>query len=83
MRKIACRFWLLLVLCFMYAPIIILTFYSFTESAMIGSLRGFSLQNYVTLFETEELKSMILGTVVLALTVSVISVIVLLQFHAV
>ena len=42
---------------------------------MIGALRGFSLQNYVTLMETEELKSMILGTVILALSVATISVI--------
>ena len=75
MKKVMCRCWLLFVLCFMYAPIIILTFYSFTKSSMIGALRGFSLQNYVTLMETEELKSMILGTVILALSVATISVI--------
>jgi spermidine/putrescine transport system permease protein len=42
---------------------------------MVGQLRGFSLENYVTLFTTEELRRMIFGTVLLALAVSVIAVI--------
>ena len=37
-----------LVLLFMYLPILILTVYSFTDSTMIGTIRGFSLHNYVT-----------------------------------
>ena len=41
--------------------------YSFTSSTTIGAIRGFSLHNYVTLFTTDELKSMILGTLLLAL----------------
>ena len=40
---------------------------------MIGSLRGFSLQNYVTLFTTPELMEMIIGTITLAVVVAVIS----------
>ncbi len=58
---------LILVLLFLYAPILILMFYSFTTATHIGSIRGFSLENYVTLFTTEELRDMIIGTVVLAL----------------
>ena len=34
--------WILLVLAFLYVPILILAFYSFTDSAIIGSVRGFS-----------------------------------------
>ena len=36
-------------------------------------MRGFSLHNYVTLFTTEELKNMIIGTVLLAVGAAVIS----------
>ena len=56
-----------LVLIFLYAPILILALYSFTSATQIGAIRGFSLHNYVTLFTTEELRNMIIGTVLLAL----------------
>lgn len=66
---------ILLVLAFMYLPILILAFYSFTSSTMIGSIRGFSFDNYVTLFTEEALRSMMIGTVLLALGVGVLSTI--------
>lgn len=75
MRRLFQKSWLLLVLIFMYAPILILAVYSFTDSTMIGKVRAFSIDNYVTLFTTPELLSMIGGTVGLALGVAVISVI--------
>ena len=62
-----------LVLIFLYAPIMILAVYSFTDATTIGAIRGFSMHNYVTLFTTEELIRMILGTVLLALVVAMIS----------
>lgn len=74
MRKLGQHFFIMLVLAFLYLPILILTFYSFTDSTMIGSVRGFSINNYVTLFTEPELISMMLGTIVLALTVAVLSV---------
>ena len=65
--------WLMLVVAFLYLPILILAVYSFTKSTMIGSIRGFSVHNYVTLFTTKELTDMIIGTVFLALLVAVLS----------
>lgn len=56
-----------LVFCFIYAPILILAVYSFTDATQIGAIRSFSLHNYVTLFTTEELRDMIVGTILLAL----------------
>lgn len=58
---------LCLVLVFLYAPILILVIYSFTDATHIGAIRGFSLHNYVTLFTTPELTGMIVGTLALAL----------------
>lgn len=58
---------IILVLLFLYLPILVLAVYSFTDAANIGAIRGFSLHNYVTLFTTPELVRMILGTVILAL----------------
>lgn len=67
MRKYVKAGFLALVLLFLYLPVLILAVYSFTDSANIGAIRGFSLHNYVTLFTTPELLQMILGTILLAL----------------
>ena len=73
MKKILSYSWLALVALFMYIPVLILAFYSFTESTTIGAVRGFSLHNYVTLFTTEELRDMIIGTVLLALAAALVA----------
>ncbi|MBP3755058.1 MAG: ABC transporter permease [Lachnospiraceae bacterium] len=66
---------LLIVLLLIYAPILILAFYSFTDASTIGQKAVFSLQNYVTLFTTPELAEMIRGTLLLAVGVAVLSTI--------
>ena len=73
MKKTVQHSIIILVLLFLYLPIVILTFYSFTSSTMIGSVRGFSLDNYVTLFTEEELLSMMGGTLILAMGVALLS----------
>lgn len=60
---------------FLYLPILILAFYSFTTSANIGTVQGFSLDNYRTLFTSPELVQMIVGTLVLAFTAATLSTI--------
>ena len=57
---------IILMLVILYLPILILAVYSFTDSANIGTIHGFSVQNYVTLFTKPELADMIWGTVLLA-----------------
>ncbi len=74
MKKYGQNIIIWVVLAFLYLPILILTFYSFTGSTMIGSVRGFSLHNYVTLFTEPDLLKMMLGTLSLALIVAVLSV---------
>lgn len=64
-----------LVLLFLYLPILILAVYSFTDATQIGAIRGFSVQNYVTLFTTPELRDMILGTLMLAFFTATIATI--------
>lgn len=73
MKKALQHGWIGLVLLFLYMPILILTFYSFTNATMIGATRGFSVHNYVTLFTEPELLSMMIGTVILAVTVAALS----------
>ena len=60
-------------LLFMYAPILILGVYSFTDATTIGQAGGFSFANYVTLFTTADLRNMIIGTMLLALVSSIIA----------
>lgn len=73
MKKILQGAWIGMVLLFLYAPILILAVYSFTESTMIGAIRSFSFKNYITLFTTPELLQMIFGTFALAVIVAVLS----------
>lgn len=74
-KKIISASWLGIVLLFIYLPILILAVYSFLDTPIIGASGNFSMQNYVTLFTTPELKEMILGTLSLALKCAVISTI--------
>ena len=74
MRKFGFAF-IILVLLFLYVPILVLAFYSFTNASQIGTFQSFSFDNYIRLFTTEELRNMILGTVILALASSVLATI--------
>ncbi len=64
-----------LVLLLIYAPILILAVYSFTDATTIGAFGSPSLGNYVTLFTTEELQEMIWGTLALAIGSALIATI--------
>lgn len=65
-KKYFARIYVGILLLLIYLPILVLMVYSFTTSATIGAIHGFSLKNYVTLFLNEELRGMIFGTVALA-----------------
>lgn len=65
-KKILSYSFLALVLAFVYAPIVLLVIYSFTDSAIIGKWNGFSLKLYAQLFTNERVRTMIVNTVVLA-----------------
>lgn len=67
MQKAIRKLFVALILLLLYLPILVLALYSFTTSANIGTIHGFAWTNYVTLFTTDELKSMIWGTLLLAL----------------
>lgn len=75
MKKTGKTLFLAFVLLFLYLPILILALYSFTDSTNIGAIRSFSLQNYVTLFTTPELRDMIIGTLVLAISAAFLATI--------
>ena len=64
-----------MILLLMYLPILLLAVYSFMDSAIIGKSGSFTVKNYVYLFHSEDLRSMIFGTLILAVVVAVISTI--------
>ncbi len=74
-KKICSMGFLCLMILVIYLPILILAVYSFTDSANIGAIHGFSLQNYITLFTKQELTQMISGTLLLAAGSSVLATI--------
>ncbi|MDE6636568.1 MAG: ABC transporter permease [Lachnospiraceae bacterium] len=75
MKKIFAAGWTMLALLFIYLPIMLLAVYSFTTSPQIGTIREFSLKNYVTLFTTPDLRNMIIGTFTLAVGSAIIATI--------
>lgn len=74
MKKALKYIWLSIVLALIYIPILVLAIYSFTNATTVGGgTGGFSFDNYINLFKNEELRQMIIGTVVLALVCATIS----------
>lgn len=73
MKRLFKQGFIILMLLLVYMPILILAFYSFTTSANIGSVHGFSLHNYETLFTNEDLRNMILSTILLAVVSAIIA----------
>ena len=74
MKKAFKYCWLVLVLLFIYIPILVLAFYSFTSATTVGGATGgFSFKNYANLFANKEMRSMIFGTVILALVCAAIA----------
>lgn len=70
-KKIFGPLFIALMLLLLYAPILVLVFYSFTTASQIGAVTGFSLDNYATLLHNEDLRGMIIGTLLLAVGSSV------------
>lgn len=75
MKRFGGTIFIIIMLLLLYTPILVLAVYSFTTSANIGTIHGFSMDNYVTLFTKAELRYMIIGTVLLAVGSAVIATI--------
>lgn len=72
-KKHLSRIYIGILLLLIYLPILVLMVYSFTTSTTIGAIRGFSMENYQTLVQNAELRSMIFGTLALAFGSAVIA----------
>jgi spermidine/putrescine transport system permease protein len=76
MKRLLSRGYLLLLLVLLYAPIIIIAIFSFTESKVLGNWTGFSTELYTSLFTggvSDRLVLAIENTFIIALTAAVVS----------
>lgn len=72
-KKYASFIYILLVLLLIYAPILLLVVYSFTDTTLIGEWNGFSFALYGKLFQDEAVMDAVKNTAILAITASVLS----------
>lgn len=73
MKRFISALFIIIMAALIYTPILILVIYSFTDAPNIGPIHAFSLDNYKNLFTNNELRSMIVGTVMLALGSALLS----------
>ncbi len=66
-------FFVYIVLILMYAPILVLIAFSFTNTKLIGSWNGFSLELYSALFKNGEIMSAAINTFVVAFSSAAVS----------
>ena len=76
MKKFLSRSYMFIVFLFLYAPILLLVFFSFNSSNSNVVFEGFSLKWYAELFHDEEILGALLNTLIVALLASVISTII-------
>lgn len=77
-KKIAAQAYLWVLLLMLYAPILIIIVYSFTEAKVLGNWTGFSLRLYESLFHTgahHSLMNALVNTVTIALITATVSTI--------
>ena len=73
--RILARLYVGIMLVLMYAPILVLMIFSFTEAKVIGSWTGFSFDLYPDLFKNKEIVTAVVNTVIVALASAAVSTI--------
>lgn len=74
--KIGGKIYMAIIFALLYAPIIVLVFFSFNESNSMAVFTGFSLKWYKELFSNEETINSLINTLILAVTSSVLSTVI-------
>lgn len=68
-----CKFYVYILLFVMYAPILLLIAYSFTDTKLIGNWNGFSMALYRALFRDREIMQAFYNTFLVAISSAVVS----------
>ncbi len=74
-KKILAKSYIYIILLLIYAPILLLIAYSFTDSTNIGTWNGFSLSLYADMFKNEEIMEALKNTILVAISASIVSTI--------
>ncbi len=74
-KKVFAKSYVWLMLLIMYAPILTLIVFSFTESKNIGSWTGFSFKLYRDMFKNEEIVTALVNTIIVAVSAGIVSTI--------
>lgn len=74
-KKIFAQMYIWLLLLIMYAPILVLVIFSFTNTDVLGTWNGFTFELYVNLFKNEDIMKAVGNTLIIALVSSSIATI--------
>lgn len=74
-KKIFAQIYIWLLLLIMYAPILVLVVFSFTNTDVLGTWNGFTFELYVNLFKNEDIMKAVGNTLIIALVSSSIATI--------
>ncbi len=74
-KKIFAQMYIWLLLLIMYAPILVLVVFSFTNTDVLGAWNGFTFELYVNLFKNEDIMKAVGNTLIIALVSSSIATI--------
>lgn len=72
-RRVFAKSYIILMLLFMYAPLIVLAIFSFTDTQNIGTWDGFSFKLYGLMFKNKDIMTALYNTIMVALVSSLIS----------
>ncbi len=73
LTQFLCKFYVYILLLAMYAPLLLLIIYSFTNTKLIGNWDGFSLHLYEALFKDKEIMQAFFNTFLVAISSAVVS----------
>ncbi len=76
LSQFLCKFYVYILLFAMYAPLLLLIIYSFTNTKLIGNWDGFSLHLYKALFKDKEIMQAFFNTFLVAISSAVVSTII-------
>ncbi|HOE06341.1 MAG TPA: ABC transporter permease [Bacilli bacterium] len=74
-KKILAKAYISIMLLFMYAPLIVLAIFSFTNTQNIGTWNGFSFELYHLMFKNKDIMESLYNTLMVAIVSSVVSTI--------
>lgn len=72
-RKAFAKSYIILMLLFMYAPLIVLAIFSFTDTQNIGTWDGFSFKLYGLMFKNKDIMTALYNTIMVAVVSSLIA----------